>query len=458
MAGKIKALPYQKEGVWDIEDMEGRALLADDMGLGKTMQALWFIKRQRLPTQPAVVVCPAGVKYNWEAEARQLGLSAQVLEGQTPPRGVGFGGKPQLWIINYDIIPYWVDWFKKMGVKALILDECQNIKNPKTNRTKAVKKLSTVVECVVGLSGTPLMNKPAELWPTLNVIRPDLYPSFMTYAVEYCQPTRAPWGWEYKGATNLDKLHVRLRRHVMIRRLKSEVQGQLPKKVRKIVPVGLRDPDQYELARTDFRKWLEKHKKGKVVKATRAEALTQLGYLIRLAAKLKLRNVCNWINHYLEETNEKLVVFAVHRKMIKALRRRTECKSVVIDGSVTGRKRKQAIDQFVHDPDTRVVIGNIQAMGTGTNGLQHAASTMAFAEMCWRPADLTQGEDRLHRIGQEDRTWIYFLVAYNTIEEKLCKIVQKKQTVLRAALDGGKSPENDLDILDQLMEVLKEDL
>ncbi len=144
-----------------------------------------------------------------------------------------------------------------------------------------------------------------------------------------------------------------------------------------------------------------------------------------------------------------MVVAAVHRKMIEALNRRLNGgKHVIIDGSVTGRTRKAAVDQFQSDPDTRVLIGNIKAAGVGIT--LTAASNVAFAELAWSPGAVMQMEDRCHRIGAKDTVWAHYLVAHGTIEERLARILQQKQEVIRVTLDGGKAVD-DLTVFDQLM-------
>lgn len=456
-AGKIVALPYQREGVRDIEDFDGRALLADDMGLGKTMQALWFLKRKRVPTLPALVVCPASVKYHWEHEAfTHVKMRGQVLEGRTPPKGKMQGVVPPLTIINPDILKQWLPYLRKMGIQTVILDECQMFQNPAAGRTKAAMQLCRDVRNVVALSGTPLTNRPAELWPTLNMIRPDLFPSFFSYAQEYCQPRRAPWGWEYKGAENIPQLHTLLRRNLMIRRLKKDVVKDLPDKVRAVVPMELSRPHEYRHASGDFLGWMKtNYGKIKARRAAKAAAVTRIGYLLRLAAKLKARAVVAWANKFVEEfPDEKLVLFAIHKKMIDVLSRRVNAKSVVVDGNVVKRRRKHAVDQFRQDPDTRIFIGNIKAAGTGVDGLQDVCSNLAFAEMWWRPGDHVQAEDRIHRIGQKGGAWISYLVAGGTIEEDLCRIIQAKQAIIRATLDGETIVEDDLDVWDQLIQLI----
>ena len=447
--GKLTPFDYQKEVVQDIEDFEGRSLVSVEQGLGKTAIALWTLKRQKIESFPAVVICPSAVKYMWEHEAIRMGIRPTVLEGTKPEKVGRKSNAPRLTILNQDILYAWLPVLLKQGTKTVIIDECQNFASRSSRRTKAVLKLGRSCRHVIALSGTPLVNRPAELWPTLHMIRPDLYPSFWQFAQRFCKPRRTPWGWDFSGASNLDVLHSTLNRQCMVRRLKKDVLKDLPEKMRCVVPVEISDRKEYEKARDDFAGWLKSVQPDRVQSALRAQQMTQIGYLLRLTAKLKLRSVVEWCNNFLEGSDEKLVVFGVHTKMIEALDRRLNGgKHVIIDGSVTGRLRKAACDQFQRDPKTRVLIGNIKAAGVGLT--LTAASTVAFAELFWTPGAMTQAEDRCHRIGTTQTVWAYYLVAAGTIEERLCKAIQTKQEVIRATLDGGKM-EDDLSILDQLL-------
>ena len=443
-----KLYPYQKEVLKEIDQFNGRSLCALEMGLGKTLIALTHLHDGKDST-PAVVVCPASVKYVWEYEAaHHLKMRATVLIGQTPSESNGqTTNKGSLFVINYDVLQYWLPWLKQLGLRTVIIDESHYLGNRTTKRTKSVKELCKGIPNVLALSGTPLTNRPAELWPTLNILRPDLYKSFWSFGQTHCGAKLGHWGWEFKGATQLPKLHSNLKDQLMIRRLKKDVLKGLPEKVRNVLPCDLKDRKEYDFADAEFLNWLRQFNAAKIKGAKAAHQLVKIGYLLRLSARLKLPAVVRWANKFLRETNEKLILFAVHKKMISALNRRVKCKHVIIDGSVTGRHRKDRVDQFQKDSKTRVLIGNLQAAGTGIT--LTAASTVAFAEMSWRPGDFIQAEDRPHRIGQTKTVFVYYLIAGGTVEETLCKIIQSKQNVLSAVMDG--TPVGNLNVFDQFI-------
>lgn len=443
-----KLYPYQKEGIKQLEAFNGRALLADEMGLGKTVQALWFHKRNK--RTPVIVICPASLKYNWAREAAvHIGVNAEILEGRKPPKSKIFADNSFV-IINYEIVGAWLDYLLAMEPQLIILDECQYVKNRQAKRTRYVRALCKKTPQVLALSGTPLTNRPAELWPILNTVRPDLFKSFMSFALKYCNAKRRPWGWEYKGAKNLDELHAILSENCMVRRRKMDVLKDLPEKSRHVVPVPIKNRAEYDEAEEDLIAWLSKYSKRKATNAARAQRLVKMGYLKRLAAKLKVKSITDWIDAFLEESDEKLVVFGIHKALIKLLNERYP-NSVVVTGDTPGKKRQRAVDQFQRDKKTRLFIGNLQAAGVGLT--LTASSTVLFAELGWTPGEHTQGEDRVHRIGQTNAASCYYLIGVNTIEEKLSRIIQDKQNILSNALDGGDVPEQ-LDIFNQLQEEL----
>jgi len=438
----------------EIDWFRGRALVALDMGLGKTFVSLKYL-RDHPQTSPTVVVCPASVKYHWERETlRHTHTTPLVAEGRKPPKGSPDG--VQFVIVNYDILPQWLRWLRRLNPRSVILDECQMIANPQAQRTKAVQQLCNESPCVLGLSGTPLLNRPIEIYNILNILSPKMFSRRWDFIRRYCDLKVTPWGWDYKGASHTGELNRILSSSVMIRRRMAEVLSELPEKIRSVIPIPLSEAakEEYNRATLDFATWLREEKKK--TSKNNAEALVKIGYLLRLIAELKLPSIIEWVNSFLENSDEKLLVFAVHKKIISGLRNQCRAKSIVIDGSVTGRARQAAVDQFVEDPDTRLLIGNIQAAGVGIDRLQYVCSTAMFAELPWQPGAAIQAEGRLWRIGTKSTAWMYYLVAHGTIEEKLCGILQSKQEVLSSVLDGKKM-DGDISIYDQLMsELVKE--
>lgn len=450
MSSKVKLYPYQAKGFRTICHFKGVSLLADDMGLGKTIQALWYLK-EHPDIRPVIIVTPAHLKWHWEGEAKdKTNLRAAVLEGNKP-YSLRFATAKSIIIVNYDILSKWVETLLKLNPKCVIWDEAHFIKNRNAKRTQALRLLIKNVPHRIAISGTPLLQRPAELFPTINALWPEEFPSFFSFAQRYCKPVYKRWGWEYKGAGHLDELHRRLTRCGMIRRRKEDVLPDLPPKQRTVVPVTI-PMEEYTEAEKNFIKWLSKKSVEKARKAKSAEQITQMGYLKRLAAAEKLPFVVQWIEAFLEQTDRKLVVYGIHKAVVRGLYKEFKHLAVILDGSSNKRERRNAVQDFQTKKRIRLFIGNIQAAGTGIT--LTAASNLLFAELDWVPGNHIQAEDRIHRIGQKGNAEITYLVARNTIEEKLCRIIQKKQETVTATLDGS-AVENTLTVFDELLKGMK---
>ncbi len=427
--------------------------MSDEMGLGKTLQSLLYVSRHP-DIKPIIVVCPASLKWNWSKEAViHFGMRSEILESMTPPR-MGIQTPHQLVIINYDILGPWISYIKELKPKLIILDECHFISNPDSKRTKNVTELCKGVPHVIALSGTPLTNRPIELYPVLKILKPDLFPSRRQYAARYCAPRRVPWGdgWDFRGASHLGELHATLKANVMIRRTKEEVLPDLPSKQRSVILFKLPNMKEYEQVKEDYRSWLSKHNPEAMGRAERVEELVKIGQLRRMAGYLKIPLVIEWVSNFLEESDEKLVLFGIHKKVIGALEKKYKTSCVVIDGDTPTRQRDLLVDKFRSNKKTRLFIGNIQAAGVGIN-LQ-VASKVAFCELAWRPADHTQAEARCNRIGSINSLLVYYLIAKGTLEERLINILHRKQMVLDQTLDGEKKKDD----YDQLVSELRKEV
>jgi SWI/SNF-related matrix-associated actin-dependent regulator 1 of chromatin subfamily A len=447
--------PYQLKAAKMMRRHDGRVLLADDMGLGKSLEALLFV--EQVQAFPFIVICPAGLKYNWRNEIRKhLGIRADILDGMKPDRWTSLRRHKAV-IINYDILKPWNRYLRRFKkackVKTIIVDECKNIKSSLTLRNEQVRKVCRRVPYVIMADGTPLENRPSELWPALNILWPDTFPSFFDFGTTYCEAKLVRGKWEYKGAKNLPQLHQLLKECGMIRRTKKQVLKDLPDKTRVIVPLQISSPKEYHQATNDFLTWVAKLGRGKVLRAMRADAFTKTGYLKRLAAELKLPAIIEWIDNFLE-TGEKLIVFGHHKKILRPLRERYRDICCFIDGSTSGHQRQLEVEAFNHKKSKRLLIGQTQAASQGWSATD--CSVTCHVEMEWKPAPHMQGEDRVYGLGRGREgkgCFAYYLVAHGTIEERLCELLQKKQANITAILDG-KNVEQDFNIFDQLVEEL----
>lgn len=373
--------------------------------------------------------------------------------------------KKDIYIINYDILADVIGTKmvkgKKVNIygcrkdiialdpKILIMDESHGIKNSDAQRTKACLNLAKQVPHVISLSGTPIVNRPVEMYNSICAVEPKLFPSFFRYAQRYCGAKHNGFGWDFNGASNTKELHQILTETVMIRRLKSEVLKELPDKIRTVIPMELNNRREYDRAEADLIAWLKANfGQKKADAAKKAEALTRIGELKRLAVRGKLDGCIDWIKEFLD-SGQKLVVFAVHKFVIDALMEEFNGQAVKVDGSVSGEQRQAAVDAFQTQDNITLFVGNIQAAGVGLT--LTAASTTCFLELHWNPGTHDQAEDRVHRIGQEaDSVNAYYLLAAGTMEEEIAELIDHKRQVLSQVLDGKDADEDSM-----FMELLK---
>ena len=431
MASKNSCSRSRKEGVAFIEKRDGRALIADEMGLGKTIQAAAWLQLHP-EKRPAIILCPASLKLNWAKEIRET-LSTkdkvQILQGTKPYPITG-----SIIIINYDILNSWVETLQAINPQVLIIDEMHYVKNSSAIRTKATKKLAKGIPHIIALTGTPIVNRPVEGFNIFQILDKNLFPNFWTYVHRYCGARHNGFGWDFSGATNKEELHRILTSTIMIRRRKSDVLKDLPEKLYSFVPMELDNKKEYSTAELEFIEYLRGVKgKEAAEKAKKAEHLVKIEALKQLAVKGKMKQAINWIKDFIED-GSKLVVFAVHKEVIDQLMKEFKEIAVKIDGSTPIPERHKAVEAFQSDPNIKLFIGNIQAAGVGLT--LTATSIVAFLELPWTPGELVQAEDRCHRIGQKNAVNIYYLLAENTVEYKLAKLLDRKKEVLSAVIDG----------------------
>jgi SWI/SNF-related matrix-associated actin-dependent regulator of chromatin subfamily A-like protein 1 len=421
--GDLKLLPFQSVGVKFVENAGGRALIADEMGLGKTIQALAYL-RLHPEIRPALIVCPASLKLNWRNEANKwLDTNDQVSVINKE-----IENNKSIYIINYDVLMKYQVPLAAMNFKAIILDESHYVKNQKAKRTEATIKIAENIPNRLLLTGTPVLNRPRELFTQLNIIDPVSYPKFTTFAFRYCDAQDTGYGWDFSGVSHVEELNDRLKT-TMVRRTKDQVLQELPDKRRQTIVVPLSNEEEYFKAHNDFTKWL-KATKGIT---TDAEHLVRIEMLKQLSATGKMSAIIENINNFLE-SGKKLVVFAHHKFVIDQLINEFGVIAVSLSGETTMENRQKAVDDFQHNPDVKLFIGNIQAAGVGIT--LTAAYDVMFVEFPWTPSQLYQAEDRLHRIGQKNAVNVMYMTGENTIDIDIAELIEKKAKVIDAVIDG----------------------
>ncbi len=450
---KTPLYKFQRQGVRRLCEFDGRAILADEVGLGKTIQALYYAWRfvPTDPVGPVVVAVPAHLKINWSREAeKHLGLRVEILSHRHPPKDKLAPVDPnQIYVINYDVLApplwkagtpppkdAWFVWLAKLRPRVLICDEAQYVKTSGVARTRAVKYLARRTPHVLLLTGTPLANKPKDLYSLVNIIDPTIFPSQFDFLSRYSFYTKAWWGWVSKGARNLDELHHILTDQVMVRRQKKDVLDQLPPVQWSVLAMEV-DLREYRKAEADFLAWLAAKSPDLAANAAKALEITKLNGLKQLAGQLKVEAVADWTEDLIEETGGKLLLGAVHHSVTRPLMERFGRAAVRVDGTMSHTEKQAAFDRFNRDPKCRVLVGNLQAAGTGWSCT--STSDAALCELPWVPSEVEQFAGRLHGISRGVPgvvSHVRFLVAHDTIEEDLCELIQTKRNWAAQAIDG----------------------
>jgi SNF2 family DNA or RNA helicase len=319
----------------------------------------------------------------------------------------------------------------------MILDESHSIKNPKSARSKAATQLAKIVPHKILLTGTPVLNRPSELWNQLCIIDPNRYnsKSFMAWHKRYTAAHQLHFGkktvWDFSGASHLEELAESLK-GIMIRRTKAEVLPELPAKRRQTLLVQIDNRREYDHAEKNFMAWVAEQKgHAAAERASSVEQLSIVEALRQIAIQGKMKQAIEWICDFLE-TGEKLVVFTTHRATIDTLMQEFSKVAVRLDGGMCAEEKQRSVDRFQTDSEIRLFVGNIQAAGVGIT--LTAASNALFVELGWTPSLHEQAEDRTHRIGQKDAVNIYFMIAENTIDEKIVDLLEAKGGVTSASI------------------------
>ena len=435
LGGELK--PFQRAGVSYLLSQR-RAFLADEQGLGKTIEALATLEAAN--AYPAVIVCPASLKLNWLRELRHWlpERTARALTG-------GGTGEPEpaadITLINYDILAARLDQLRALSPRALVLDESHYCKNAAAKRTQAVQRLAAEIPregFVLALTGTPVINRPAELISQLRILgRLEDFGSGVKF------------GERFRGPDAHLRLHWHLRARCFVRRLKADVLQQLPAKTRAVVPVELDNESEYRLAERDLVAWLRSQPldlgelDAKVAAALRAERLVRLNALKLLAARGKLHAALRWIHDFCS-SDERLVVFAHHREIQRALLDHFP-RALHILGKDSHASRDQALQRFQAPDDgaeNQLIICSIEVAGQGLTLTR--SSNVVFLELDWTPAKHDQAEDRCHRIGQQDAVNAYYLLAADTVDETISTLLERKRAVIGAVTDGREEDEEGL--------------
>ena len=432
--------PYQIKTINFAANRE-KAIIALEQGLGKTIISIFLFKI--LKSKKILIIAPASLKLNWKREIIDCFpfLKKHIEIISTGKQALGL---KNITIINYDLLikPKIHSQLLEQRFNILILDELHYLKNKDAARTKAilgsktrekeVTGIVTVCDRVYGLTGTPMPNRPIEMYSWLSKLFPEQIDNmgYYEYAMHYCKAWQAPWGFDVSGAANVGELRVKLK-PIMIRFTKKQVLKELPKKTQQLVILE-RDRKTGDIIKREAA--YDKKELSQKQNPLAFEGLSELRHEMGLA---KLPVCIKYIRDWLDNNeDERLVIFAHHRDVISQLAlslKKYKCE--VINGETPLKDRDSIVTRFQNRKfDFRILIGNITSAGTGFTLTQ--ASTAMFIEFSWVSGDLAQAEDRLHRIGQRNSVFIKYLAIDKSLDSYMLNKVMKKQIVIDSILEN----------------------
>ena len=439
----MEYMPFQKAGIEFLEK-HGNVLIADEMGLGKTIQVIGYLNLHP-EMKRVLIIVPASLKLNWAREFKRWDVNNRDI-------GILNGEIHDITITNYETFVASKNaeaYFKRvseMQWDVLVLDESHYIKSTKAKRTKVIigenkkvgeeldgkivwgrqKGLVDFARKVILLTGTPIMNRPYELFTQLRALNHPLGRSKSKFVNKYMDFNR--YGVDPNSGRNLDELQRTLRTTCMIRREKKDVLLELPDKRRMLIEVP-RNVLNIDLAKKEqeLLKYVQENWNLTGLKHASGAAFEEISAVRHEIGVAKIQFVIRHLEELLEEV-DKIVVFGHHHDVSNAIYDHFKNIAVIATGQESQKERDDAVQRFQNDATTKLFVASTLAMGVGIT--LTASSTVVFAEMEWRPGDMFQAEDRCHRIGQKDMVLAQYIVVQDSLEAYMVNtFIEKQQTI-----------------------------
>ena len=439
----VEPYEFQKQGIaYAIEHK--RCIMGDEQGLGKTVEAIGVLTVT--DALPALVICPASLKVNWQRELKKFGgLNAIILNDSNQRTWQRFfelrkqDGRPcaDVAIVNYESLrKFFVSRIRREGrftlksvdfdarkdlFRTVIIDESHKCKNVQTQQSKFVQGIAAGKEYVLCLTGTPVVNNNEDLIQQLRIMnRLDDFGGYAKFMGRYCQGMNR--------SSHIKELNYYLRKHCFFRRQKKDVLTQLPAKTRSYLVVDIDNRKEYAAAERDVIKYLRDYQNAddeKVQRTIRGAVMVKMGILKQISARGKVEGAKDII-HNIVYGGQKLIVFCFLKEVVAALKQEFR-DAVTVTGDDSTEQKQYAVDRFQTDEKCRLIILNYRSGGTGLT--LTAASNVLFVEFPWTAADCVQAEDRAHRNGQKNAVNCVYLLGDKTIDEYMYNLIQTKKDI-----------------------------
>lgn len=452
--------PYQERGyAWMYKNsrLGFGSIIADDMGLGKTLQVITTLLRLKEDEelndkQKAIIIVPTTLLTNWSKEIMKFApsLKAHVYHGQN--RSLEPLAEADILITTYGVARSETTKLNKQKWLCVIIDEAQNIKNPTTKQSKAIKKIKAPVR--IAMSGTPVENRLSEYWSIFDFVNKGYLGSLNKFKDDYARPIEID-----RDKKKLDHF-LKVTSPFIMRRLKTDksIINDLPDKIEKddYCVLTKQQTALYQNVIDTTMKMVES-----------ADGIKRQGMVLKLITSLK--QICNHPKQFLQkgdaepaysgksmfvldtlqqilDRNEKVLIFTQYREMgnmlIKMIQDEFGIEAPFLHGGTTRNKRDEMVENFQTDRNTKIFILSLKAAGTGLN--LTAANNVIHYDLWWNPAVEAQATDRAYRIGQSKKVIVHRLITQGTFEEKINKLIQSKKELADLTVSTGENWIGDL--------------
>ena len=492
---------FQVDGMNFLRESGFRALLADEMGLGKTIQAVGIIKYHKEQLLPYLVLCKSGLKVQmWKQIIEWIGeeFMPQIIETTRDhfmPKSPGYivsldilrrfkngnkqksvqektneGGytntsvivnmeipKEQAGVVEEDDLTKLI---KRLGIKYVIIDECQLIKNNDSQRTSAVRTITKQVEHVIALSGTPIKNHAGEYFPILNILKPERYPRKSTF--EYSEVSSYWDGYKYRiGGLRDPTAFMSKNADFILRRTREEVMPDLPTCQRNF-SFHVMGPEVEKMYAAKYKEFQDEYFFGVGTQFEKySNLLAYLAEMRHITGMAKIEPCLDFVTDFLLETNRKLTVFTHHVNVATSIQIKIDrlldnggfdYRCLRLEGGMDSTRRDAVVTQFMEGPN-RVLVASTLASGEGLN-LQKCSDCIML-ERQWNPANEEQAECRFIRIGQAaDKVTATYFVAIGTVDEFFSELVEKKRSIVAQTLDNKEYKWDETSLIRELCDIL----
>lgn len=465
--GAKRPYQFQIDGMRFIEQAMASykgAIVMDEMGLGKTIQSLGYLKYHP-EMWPVLFIVKSGIKYQWGKEIMRVCGDEYFCQIVNSSKDYLL---PQLkgYIVGYDmLVPksrtirgkqvssgFDIKKFWERGIKTVVMDECQQIKNPDSTRTQQVRRIVGDKEHganikVIGLSGTPWKNRGSEFFSILNMVAPQKFNSFQGYKDKWVS-TYFDGQYTKEGGIRNPSAFKEYIKDIAIRRQRTEVMSELPliNRMKLHIQLDQIQSDAYDDSVSDFVKWYNNAViGGEEDQLSGINILAKMSRMRHIAGLAKIPATQEFIEQFFEETDRKLVVFVHHQDVGAILynwaveKYKSEFMVGKISADMNGQERFETQERF-NKSDRALVIASTLAAGEGLN-LQTCGDCIMH-ERQWNPANEEQAEGRFLRIGQTATSVnATYVEAEDTIDSLFDGIVERKRLQFHDAMNKGEAPQ-----------------